>query len=176
MDGVDVGLIDVKNKLKNYIESVPEFRIIHVSEICYAVKTGPTNMSSLDYVHVTRKGHPPSFVCAFGSRCDRVGVMVAKKTRTFSCCPHEHFANIIDPIANNQDNELHSSQSAAEQVSVPGVSKDNPWLNNTSQYRFHHQKIKLKESEMKKIESEILRLNKSDGGFPALYQVKKFQP
>ena len=173
MDSAVVLLADVKAKLEEYIKNVTEFAIIHITENCYAVRTPPTNMSCLDYVHVNRKGNPPSFVCAFGSRCDRVTITVAKKTKTFTRCSHEHFANILGGNATEQQ-ETAPPQSTVEQVSDDHIkTDDNLWLKNSSQYRFDHQKVKLELNTMKKIESEILRLYKSDDGFPTVYQVKE---
>lgn len=150
-----------------------QFNVVRISEDCYAITTTPSNMSCLDFVHVTRKGSPPSFVCAFGSRCDRVCVTIAKKTRTFSSCPHEHFANILSNT--DKEDAATNSGGSTENPKVPSPFSDNPWLKNTSEYRFKYQQMKFVECEMKKIEADILDLYKSEGGFPSLYQVGKLR-
>ena len=171
MEEAQIKLSDVKRSLVSYIGSMPDFSVIRISEDCFAVTTKPNNLSSLDFVHVTRKGCPPAFVCAFGSRCNRVCVTVAKKTKTFSSCPHEQFVKIICEPGPETENVPATSQ--PEQPDVPSPFSDNPWLENTSKYRYNHQKIKFDETEMKTIEKEIIRLYKSDDGFPSLYQVNK---
>ena len=88
-------LADVKSNLSEYIEKIDDFKIYKISDECYAMTTVPTNKSSLDYVHVTLKGNPPSFSCSFGARCDRVKVSVAKKTKNYSLCSHEHWVQLI---------------------------------------------------------------------------------
>ena len=149
------------------------FSVLRISEDCYAVKTKPNNLSSLDFVHVTRKGCPPAFVCAFGSRCDRVCVTVAKKTKTFSSCPHEQFVKIICEPGPDTEKVPSTSPDQPKQPDVPSPFSDNPWLENTSKYRYNNQKIKFDVSEMKTIEKEIVSMYKSEDGFPRLYQVKK---
>ena len=137
MEEAQIKLSDVKRSLESYIGSVSNFSVIRISEDCFAVTTKPTNLSSLDYVHVTRKGYPPAFVCAFGSRCDRVCVTVAKKTKTFSSCPHEQFVKIICEPCPETENVPATSH--PEQPDVPSPFSDNPWLENTSKYRYNHQ-------------------------------------
>ena len=97
--------------------------------------------------------------------------VIEKKTNTFSSCPHEQFVKIIcEP---GPETENIPTTSHPEQPDVPSPFSDNPWLENTSKYRYNHQKIKFDETEMKTIEKEIIRLYKSDDGFPSLYQVNK---
>ena len=172
MEEAHIQLADVQVMLETYIASLTDFAIFEVTKDCYAVGTKPSNMSSLDYVHVTRKGNPRKFVCAFGSRCDRVCVTVAKKTQSFSSCPHEHFANILDcPSAEPKEESGSSSPQTPASSSQPSPFSDNPWLKNTSEYRFKHQKMKLTEKDMKPIERQILDFYKSNVGFPIIYQV-----
>ena len=171
LENAEVLLADVKTKLRQYTDSVQDFAIIRISEMCYAVKTSATNMSCLNFVHVTRKGNPPAFVFSFGSRCYRVVVTVAKKTRTFSRCPHESFANMMDGDFSDENSESDQEQKTATISEASGSEKpDNKWLTNTSCYRFENQRMILSETNLKQIEQEIQRLNKMDG-FPALYQV-----
>ena len=167
MDSAGVLLPDVQAKLEEYIESVSEFSIMRISDICYAVKTPPTNTSSLNYVHVTRKGNPQALVCGFGSRCDRVIVTIAKKTRTYSSCPHESLANILEGVTGETCGE--SPRSIAEPGQETEGIGDNKWLKNTSLYRFNTQKMLLSDKAMQKIEKEILRIIKCEG-FPSIQQ------
>ena len=160
MEEAQIKLSDVKRSLESYIGSVSNFSVIRIREDCFAVTTKPTNLSSLDYVHVTRKGCQPAFVCAFGSRCDSV-CNCCKENQKNSSCPHEQFVKIICEPGPETENVPTTSQ--PEQADVPSPFSDNPWLENTSKYRYNHQKIKFDETE-------IIRLY---DGFPTLYKVNK---
>ena len=98
----------MNTEIKKYIESVDSFNVVSVNSRTYAVKTPPNNSSSLDFVHVTRKGTYPGFVCAFGSNCGRTTVKVAKKTKCATKCVHEHLVQMVENFKGSHPNIFFS--------------------------------------------------------------------
>ena len=155
-------LADVEAKVKSYVNSVPNFSMVKITEDCYALKTLPSNRSCLDFLHVTRKGNPSKFSCSNGSKCDRVKVKVSKKTTSVSLCPHEHLVALVNTLTN-------PSVDGSGEIE-PENDKKSDWLSNTSKYRFDTQRISLDESNMRSIEKQIIECYKNDD-FPTVYQV-----
>ena len=165
-------LEDVNAEIKNYIKTTDKFAVTVINNRTYAVKTPPTNLSSLDFVHVTRKGTSPIFVCAFGSNCGRTAVKVAKKTTRATLCVHEHLVQMVENTKNppkpvdKPDDDLKQSAPIPEDVDNQDV-----WLTNTARYLFENFRMDLSYGNMRSIEHEIMEIESSENGFPVLYQV-----
>ena len=155
--------------MKKYIEAVPNFKAFKITDDCFALKGEPSNMCYVDYIHLYRKGTPPSFVCSLGSRCERVMVKITKKTRTSSLCPHEHFVNLIIGLDTCTQSEAADVLNEGASTSTE-LDDENIWLQNSSLYRYRHQRISLKDEDMKPIEKQIVEAYKKDT-FQWLYQV-----
>ena len=175
-------LPDVNIEVKNYVKTTDNFAVIALNMRSYAVRTPQNNLSCLDFVHVTRKGASPLFVCAFGSNCGRTNVKVAKKTTKASLCVHEHIVQMIENKVNPTET-TSSLDISSEDIS----SRDNSqfpkdpesddshsvWLTNTSNFIFTNHKMDMSFENLRKIETQILEIEKSDEGFPKLYQVRE---
>ena len=102
--GREHNLHNVNTEIENYIESIDNFTVVCINSRTYAVKTPQTNNSSLDFVHVTRKGISPGFVCAFGSNCGRTAIKVAKKTTSTTLCVREHLVQMVEKFKGSHPN------------------------------------------------------------------------
>ena len=146
------------------------------------MKTPPTNLSSLEFVHVTRKGNNSIFQCAFGSNCGRTTVKVAKKTTKASLCVHEHLVKMVVDKVNNSENltNVPSAKDQKAKGSEEIESEDDmdhyDWLDNTAKFVYENHKMDLSFANLREIESQILKIHKSDEGFPEVFQVCNKNP
>jgi hypothetical protein len=151
------------------------FSVTFINPRTYAVKTPVTNLSSLEFVHVTRKGTSPVFVCAFGSNCGRTTVKVAKKTTKKTLCVHEQVIQMVENETNQTEyikpaeTPSNHGQSSAD---VEEESNQSIWLNNTARFLYENCKMDLSFKSMRIIEREILEIENSADGFPVVFQVR----
>ena len=96
-------------------------------------------------------------------------VKITKKTRTSSLCPHEHFVNLIIGLDTCTQSEVADVLNEGASTSTE-LDDENIWLQNSSLYRYRHQRISLKDEDMKPIEKQIVEAYKKDT-FQWLYQV-----
>ena len=169
---------DVKTNIRNYVASTQDFEAFKLTEFCVVLKTGPSNFSNINYVHVNKKPSDEKFKCARGSRCDRFSVTVSKKTKALSLCPHEHIVNILrgtqpnkwlqpTPKEASQEDKKSEEDETVKEGKQKISDKTNEWLNQTSQYIFRNFKMDLSVERMRDLEKQILQLQKT--GFPTVY-------
>ena len=150
LSNVDNLPADVKTNIRNYVASTPGFEAFKLTEVCVVMKTGPTNYSNINYVHVTKKPSDEKFKCARGSRCDRFSVTVSKKTQALSLCPHEHIVNILrgtqpskwlqptSKEASQEDNKSEEDETVKEKEGKQKISdKTNEWLDRSCLHLFN---------------------------------------
>ena len=139
------------------------------------MKTPLTNLSSLEFVHVTRKGSSPVFVCAFGSNCGRTTVKVAKKTTKATLCVHEQIVQMLESKVNKTENQIPVGNPTSDFPQFPKDAESDDsqsvWLSNTASFIYENHRIDLTYSSLRSIVSEIMEIENSAEGFPNVYQV-----
>ena len=123
-------------------------------------------MNTQNLIHVTRKNESATFVCGFGSRCNRFKVKISKKQTTASSCPHEHIARVL-----TEESDVIVQTTNIEQPIEK--NQEHIWIENTSKYLYKNAKLDLTDNSICKLESKVLKKS-TEKEWPKLYQVRLF--